>query len=866
MTEAPEHYVGSSVPRKEDPDLVTGQANWTDNIKLPDMVHMVFLRSPFAHARITHVDVSKALEQPGVVAAFTGEDLVDEWGPGGGADERGPGYALLPEEERPEVPETEVIEEGEGEAGEEDGAIPEPLTFCIWPVTEGPLPDVTTDIQIPNHWPIARGEVNFMGEPVAVVVATDRYKAQDALESIEVEYEPLDVVVGIEKALEEDAPLVHEEFGTNECYTLSLPTEEGIDEAFENADVVVKERYVQPRLIPNAIEPRAVVAQREPEHGEFVLYTATQVPHLAQFVLSMINGIPEQQLRVVAPDVGGGFGSKLNVYAEEAVALALVRKLNRPVKWTEDRSENYQATVHGRGQIQDVELAATNEGRILGIRVKLLVDMGAYLQLLTPGVPVLGSFMYPGVYNFDAFAIEITGVFTNKIATDSYRGAGRPEAAYAVERIVDALARELDMDPAEVRRKNFYEPFDEPTDTPGGIQYDSMNMQPALDRVMELANYGSLRQEQRQRRENNDPVQLGIGFSTYTEICGIAPSQVHAQLGTGGAGWEFANVRFFPTGGVEVVTGTSPHGQGHDTSWAQIAADALGLTPADIEVLHSDTAVAPYGRDTYGSRSLSVGGVAVWQCCQKVVDKAKKIAAHMLEAAEDDIEFEGGTFSVAGSPDQNVSINDVAMTAYMGADLPEGMEPGLNENYVFDPPNFTFPFGAYICVTDVDTETGKVWVRDWYGVDDCGPAINPVLVEGQIHGGLAQGIAQALYEEAKYDENGNLITASMVDYMIPSAPELPNYTLERTVTPSPSNPLGVKGVGEAGTIGAPPAVMNSIIDALEPYGVKHLDMPALPMRVWEAIQQAKGEQAGEWERGAGAQADEADVRQEGGGA
>jgi carbon-monoxide dehydrogenase large subunit len=407
------------------------------------------------------------------------------------------------------------------------------------------------------------------------------------------------------------------------------------------------------------------------------------------------------------------------------------------------------------------------------------------------------------------------------------------------------------MDPVEVRRKNFYEPFDEPTDTPAGIQYDSMNMQQALDRVMELAEYGSLRQEQRQRRENNDPVQLGIGFSTYTEICGLAPSQVFAGVGLGGAGWEAASVRFLPSGEVEVVTGTSPHGQSHETTWAQIAADALGVTPENITVLHGDTAVSPLGRDTYGSRSLSVGGVAVWHACQKVMDKAKKIAAHMLEAAEDDIEVEAGTFSVAGSPEQSVTIQNVAMAAYLAADLPEGMEPGLNENYVFDPPNFTFPFGAYICVSEVDTETGKVWIRNWYGVDDCGPVINPVIVDGQRHGGLAQGIAEALYEEAAYDESGTLLTGTMVDYMIPGAPELPEFTLERTVTPSPSNALGVKGVGEAGTIGAPPAVINSIIDALEPFGVKHIDKPALPMRVWKAIQEARGEDAESWATDAG---------------
>jgi len=682
-------------------------------------------------------------------------------------------------------------------------------------------------------------------------VAEDRYAAKDALEFVEVDYEPLDVVTDMEEALKEGAPLVHEDLGTNECYTWPLQNGD-IEEAFSRADVVVKERYIQQRLIPNAIEPRAVVAQPEPG-GSFTVYSSTQVPHILKSVLSAICGVPEHRLRVVAPDVGGGFGSKLNVYPEEALALALSRRLGVPVKWVEERSENYLATIHGRDQIQDIEVAATSDGKILGMRVELLADMGAYLQLGTTVVPLLGAFMYPGLYDFDAYSFKCTAVYTNKTPTDAYRGAGRPEAAYAVERIVDALARRLDMDPAEVRRKNFYEPFDEPTGTPAGIQYDSFNLQRALDRVLELADYEGLREEQRRRRESGDPVQLGIGFSTYTEICGIAPSQVAAALGLGGAGWEAANVRMLPSGKVEVVTGTSPHGQGHVTSWSQIAADALGVSPDDVKVLHGDTDVAPLGRDTYGSRSLPVGGVAVYLACQRVIDKAKKIAAHMLEAAEGDIEFEGGRFSVRGSPDRNVTIQQVAGAAYLGANLPEGMEPGLNENYVFDPPNFTFPFGAHICVSEVDTRSGKVRIRDYFAVDDCGEVVNPTIVEGQLHGGLAQGIAQALYEEAVYTEDGTLTTGSMADYMIPGAPELPRYTLERTVTPSPSNPMGVKGVGEAGTIGAPPAVINSVIDALKPFGVTHIDMPATPMRVWQAIQEARGRSAGEWESDAALQ-------------
>ncbi len=789
MTQAPEKYVGGSVPRKEDPALITGKANWTDNIKLPGMLHFALLRSPVAHAKITNIDVSAAKEQAGVVAVFTGQDLMDEWG--------------------------------------------SPL-ICGW--------QMTPDQKAPDHYPLVTDEVNYLGDPIAVVAATDRYTAKDALEFIDVDFEELPVVTDLEAAAS-GGPFVHEDYGTNESYTWNLDIGE-VDQAFSNADVVIKERYLQPRVLPTPIEPRAVVANPDPFNGGFTVYTSTQIPHIAKYVLSILTKVPEQKMRIVAPDVGGGFGCKLNVYAEEAIALALARKLGTPVKWVEERSENYLATTHGRGQIQDIEIAASNDGKIQGMRVELIADMGAYLQLGTSLIPVLGAFMYPGIYDFDAYSFKCLSVFTNKTPTDAYRGAGRPEAAYAVERVMDALARRLDMDPAEVRRKNFHPKFDEPRNQPAGIQYDSGDYELTLDKVLELADYQGLREEQRQRRETNDPVQLGIGFSTYTEICGIAPSKVVAALGGGGAGWEMASVRLLASGKAEVVTGTSPHGQGHVTSWSQIAADALGVPVEDVEVIHGDTASSPWGRDTYGSRSLPVGGVAVHLAAEKVIDKAKKVAAHMLEASEDDLEFVGGKFSVAGSPDRGVTIQDIAGAAYLAADLPEGMEPGLSEEHFFDPPNFTFPFGAHICVTEVDTETGKVKVRDYFAVDDCGPVINPIIVDGQLHGGIAQGLAQALYEEAVYDENGNLVTGSMVDFLIPGAPELPNFTLERTVTPSPSNPLGVKGVGEAGTIGAPPAAINSVIDALSHLGVTHIDMPALPFNVWRTIQEAQGGRAG----------------------
>jgi len=784
VTETARRYMGNSVLRKEDPPLLTGQANFTDDIRLPGMLHFALLRSPHAHARIRSIDASAAKERPGVVAVFTGEDLAGEWAIG--------------------------IPTG-------------------WPVTE--------DIKIPDHWPLARGEVNHAGDGVAVVVATDRYKAQDALEYIEVDYEVLPAVVDVEAALEEGSPLVHEDLGTNKCYTWPLGTGD-IDKAFSEADVVVSGRYIQQRLIPSAIEPRAVVVNPEPATGNLTVYTSTQVPHFVKDILAIMCGVSDTKLRVVAPEVGGGFGGKLNVYAEEALALALARRLKVPVKWLEDRSENHVASTHGRGQVQYIELAARRDGKILGMKVRLLADMGAYLQLLTPGIAIFGSFTYPGLYTFDAYSFECTGVFTNLTPTDAYRGAGRSEAAYAHERIMDDLARELGMDPAELRIKNLIPPFDEPTTTPAGVMYDSGDYETCMRRALELADYDALRAEQRRRRESGDVKQLGIGIGNFTESGGLSPSKVAAGVRLQSGGWEAASVRMFASGKVEVVTGTSPHGQGHETSWSQIAADAFGVDVDDVEVLHGDTAVSPYGRDTYGSRSLAVGGVALSLACGKVIDKAKKIAAHMLEAAEDDIEFEGGRFSVAGSPGTNVTIQEVAGAAYLADNLPDGMEPVLSESHFFDPPNFTWPYGTHVCVAEVDTETGSVTIPKYVAVDDCGPVVNPAIVDGQLHGGIAQGIAQALYEEAVYDDGGNLITGSMMNYMIPGAPEIPNMILDRTETPSPTNPMGVKGIGESGAIAAQPAVINAVIDALGHLGVTHIDMPASPWKVWRAIQDA----------------------------
>ncbi len=795
VTEQGERYVGRAVLRKEDPELVTGQARFVDNITLPGMVWMAVVRSPFAHARIQGVDTAPARALPGVVAAFSGEELQSEWAAG------------LP---------------------------------CAWPIARRSFPDPTTeDPRTPDHFPLTTDKARYAGDGVAVVVAESRAAAKDAVEAVEVDYDPLEPVLDPEGALADGSPLVHEQFGTNEAYTWTLSNGEA-DRIFSQAPVVVRERYRHPRVIPNAIEPRGVVVQPIPAQGEFTMWSASQIPHIAKVTLSLTTGIPESKLRVIAPDVGGGFGSKLNVYAEEALCLALARRLGRPVKWVEERSENYLATIHGRGHVQDFEVAATEEGKLLAVRNRILVDMGAYLQLITPGTPLLGAWVYQGPYDPEGYLVEFTGAFTNKTPTDAYRGAGRPEATYTVERMMDALARRVKRDPADVRRINFIEPFSEPRTVASGLSYDSGNYAATFERALELAGYAELRREQAERRERGDTKQLGIGLSSYIEMCGIAPSQVLAAVKYGAGGWDAAEIRCHPTGKVTVVTGTSPHGQGHVTSWAQIAADELGVPFEDVEVLHGDTAVAPLGMDTYGSRSLSIGGIALWNAAQRVKEKARKIAAHELEVAEEDLEWRDGKFQVRGAPEKAKTIGDIAFSAWTAHNLPEGVEPSLESRYVFDPPNFTWPFGTHVCVVEVDTETGASEIVKYVGVDDCGNVVNPMIVEGQVHGGIAQGIAEALYEEAVYDDEGNLLTSSMHSYRIPSAAELPSFVTDRTVTPSSTNPMGVKGVGEAGTIASPPAVINAIIDALAPLRVTHIDKPATPERVWRAIEEARG--------------------------
>lgn len=788
MTVIAEKYVGQSILRREDAALTTGRGTFTDDIVIPGTLHLAVLRSPLAHARITSIDLTAALALPGVVGAFTGADLAGEFAIG------------LP---------------------------------CGWPVTE--------DIKIPDHPPLARDEVNHVGDGVAVVLATDAGTAQDALALIEVDYAELPAVFDVEAALADDAPLVHEALGTNHCYTWPLATGD-VDAAFAEADVVVEGRYLQQRVLPSPMETRAVLVNPDPVGGGFTVYSSTQVPHFLRDIVAMVCGISDSKLRVVAPDVGGGFGSKLNVYAEEALALALARRLRAPVKWTETRSDHHIATTHGRGQVQRMAVAATRDGTILGMRVELLADMGAYLQLLTPGIAVFGAFTYCGLYDFGSYSFACKGVFTNLTPTDAYRGAGRSEAAYAHERIMDDLARELGMDPAELRLRNLHPKFLEPRTVPSGVMYDSGDYEPCMREAMRLVDYDAVRAEQRERRESGDPVQLGIGIGNFTESGGLSPSKVAAGVRLQSGGWEAATVRMLVSGKVEVVTGTSPHGQGHETAWSQIAADALGVHPDDVEVLHSDTAVAPFGRDTYGSRSLPVGGVSVHLAAGKVVDKAKKIAAHLLEAAEDDLSFSGGRFSVQGTG-AGVTIGEVAMAAYLADNLPEGMEPLLTADNTFDPPNFTWPFGTHICVAEVDTETGHTRIRRFVAVDDCGHVVNPEIVAGQLHGGIAQGIGQALYEEATFDEVGNPTSATLADYHLPSASDLPHIELGSTVTPSPTNPMGVKGIGESGAIGSSPAVVNAVIDAVAHLGVTHLDMPTTPQQVWRALQESVPKEA-----------------------
>jgi carbon-monoxide dehydrogenase large subunit len=787
--ETPAREVGKARRRKEDARLITGRTTWTDNMVLPGMLHLAILRSPVSHAKIRSIDVSAAAEAPGVIAVFTGRDFADE-----------------------------------------QGSIP-----CAWPVT----PDMVN----PGHPSLAVEEVNHVGEAVAVIAARSKAAAADALELVDVDYDPLPVVLDMEVALGtgegQDPHLCHDHLESNQSFHFVFESGDAgtgphTDQAFADAEVVLSRRFVQQRLIPAFMEPRAVVVQ--PQGDNVTLWSSTQVPHIVRLMLAMITGTPEHKLRVVAPDVGGGFGGKLQVTPEEVISLLVARRLGKPVKWNETRSESLMSAHHGRDQIQYIDIAADRDGTVKGLRCRILSDMGAYLRLVSPGIPILGAFMYVGIYKFPAYRFECQGVFTNKTPTDAYRGAGRPEATFAVERMMDELAVELGMDPLELRRKNWIKAEEFPFTTAAGLEYDSGDYDTATKEALELIGYDELRAEQQRRRESGDPVQLGIGFSTFTEMCGLAPSRVLGSLSYGAGGWEHAAIRMLPTGKVEVVTGSSAHGQGHETAWSQLVADRLGVPFEDIEVLHGDTSVAPRGLDTYGSRSLVVGGAAVVNAAEKVVAKARTVAAHLLEASEDDLEFRDGKFSVRGTPGSELAIQEIALATFAAHNFPEGVEPSIDADATFDPVNFSFPHGTHICATEVDTETGRVTIRKYACVDDVGTIVNPLIVEGQVHGGLAQGIAQALYEEAVYDEDGNLTTGTFVDYLVPSAADLPHFDTGNTVHEAPGNPIGAKGVGEAGCIASTPAVVNSVIDAVRHLGVSDIRMPLTPERVWRAVQ------------------------------
>ena len=786
--------IGSRMLRKEDAKLVTGEAKFIDDIHVAGQLWMGMVRSPMAHARIAAIDTSAAHEMPGVHAVYTGADLeaMELWA------------APLP---------------------------------CAWPVTD--------DMLNPPHHPVAPEVAHHVGDIVAVVLAESRYQAADAIEHVVVDYEPLAPVASLEQAVSDNVH-AHTELGTNRAFTWAIDADpDATQAAFDAAAHTVSANFIQQRLIPAAMEPRGVLAVPSPHGGELTLYSATQVPHVLRVMAAATTGLPEQKIRVVAPAVGGGFGAKLNINPDEILALALANKLGRPVRWTEGRSEAAGSTHQGRGQLQHMELAADERGVLTAIRVNIDADMGAYMMLITPGVPLLGSFLYHGVYATPNFSFTCNGWFTNMTPTDAYRGAGRPEASYAIERAMDLLALEVGVGPDEIRRRNYINGGDafENWESPAGLVFDSGHYTPNLDKALELAGYDELREEQARRRAAGDHVQLGIGLCTYVEICGLAPSRALGGLNYGAGGWEHATVRLLPTGKVEVVSGSTPHGQGHETSWAQIIATKMGIDPADVTVLHSDTALSPLGMDTYGSRSLAVGGTAIAMAADKVIDKARKIAAHQFEAAVDDIEFENGSFSVAGTPSKSVHIQELGFAAFTAHDLPDGIEPNLQEQVTFDPENFAFPFGTHVAVVEVDEETGVVELVRYLAVDDCGTQVNPLIVEGQVHGGVVQGAAQALYETASYDDQGQITNPSLMDYLVPSAAEMPNIETDFTVTPSTSNPLGVKGVGEAGTIGSAAAVINAVTDALSPYGISDLEMPASPWRVRRAIDEAKGDRS-----------------------
>jgi carbon-monoxide dehydrogenase large subunit len=774
--------IGAKIHRREDPRLVSGEGRYIDDFTRPGTAYLSVVRSPHAHARIKSIDITEASKAAGVVAVYTHKDFA------------------------------KVVA----------GTMPAAPAF------------VAEKKQVPPRFPIAEKEVVYQGEPVAVVLADTKYQAADAANLVDVDYETLPAVMDLEKALEPNSPKTHSGAPDNLGWDLTyIPEDESV---MKSADVVVKQRIGQQRLAPTPMEPRGVLAEYSRPDQSMTIWMSSQNPHFIRLFLAGALGIPETRIRVISPDVGGGFGSKISPYSEDYLVPAAAKLSGRPVKWIESRTESLQTTTHGRGQYFEVEAGAKKDGTLVALKVTQYLDEGAYVGTFG-AFQACACLLSTGAYNWKHVSARTVGILTNKVPTDPYRGAGRPEATHLCERMIDLLAGALHMDPAEIRRKNFITQF--PHTSHFGLVYDSGAYEKAMDMAMEMVGYAKLRREQEEARKKGR--YLGIGVSSWIEICGFGPSAATAPATGGVALVESAQVRVFPTGSVTVYVGTHSHGQGHDTTFPQIVADTLGVPYDMIELRHGDTAEGPaFGYGTYGSRSLAVGGMAVHKASMKVVDKAKKLAAHIFEAAEEDVVFDHGHFYVKGSPDKRKALGEIAFASF-GAGLPEGMEHGLEAVAYYDPSNFVWPFGTHIAVVEVDPETGAVDLQRYIAVDDCGNIINPMIVDGQLHGGIAQGIAQALFEEVVYDdETGQMKTGTMTDYLVPTANEFPEFELGRTITPSPTNELGVKGIGEAGTIASSAAIINAVCDALSPLGIKHVDMPASPDRLWKQMHDSRG--------------------------
>jgi carbon-monoxide dehydrogenase large subunit len=787
-------FIGTSVKRREDAKFLTGRGNYTDDINRPGQLHAYVIRSPHPHAALGKIDPAKALGLPGVIAVFTGADM----------------------------------------AADGVGGLP-----CGWQIHNKDGTPMTE----PAHPPLAVGKVRHVGDPVAVVIAETLGQAKDAADQVAIDYQELPAVADAAKAILPGAPQLFDEAKNNLCYDWHLGDKAVVDAAFAKAAKVAKIDLINNRLIPNAMEPRAALGEFNRATGEYTLYTTSQNPHVIRLLMGAnVLHIPESKLRVIAPDVGGGFGSKIYHYAEEAIVTWAAAKVNRPVKWTAERSESFMSDAHGRDHSSHGELALDKDGKFLALRVSTVANMGGYLSTFAPAIPTyLYATLLAGVYTTPLIYCEVKAVFTNTVPVDAYRGAGRPEATYLLERLVDVAAAVTGLDRAEIRTRNFIPKTAFPYQTPVALQYDNGDYPGCFEAALKAADYSGY--AARKAASEKAGKLRGLGISTYIEACGIAPSAVVGSLGARAGLYEVGTVRVHPTGTISVLTGTHSHGQGHETTFAQVVADALGVPMESIDVVHGDTGMIPFGMGTYGSRSLAVGGSAILKAVDKIVAKSKKIAAHLLEAAEADIEFKDGKFSVAGT-DRSKTLGEIALAAYVPHNYPiDTVEPGLDETAFYDPKNFTFPSGAHICEIEVDPQTGTVTVEKFTAVDDVGRVINPMIVEGQVHGGVVQGIGQALYETCVYDAGAQLVTGSMMDYCMPRADNLPTFAVEQHTTLCTHNQLGVKGCGEVGAIGSPPAVINAVIDALKPYGVSHLDMPATPERVWRAIHSARAPRA-----------------------